>query len=137
MGLAQVLTKNLNDVSILIGARSSKDLVEIDQFSRYGAVFTTTEDGTGGIKGYVTDHPVLGSELSSFTRIYSCGPEPMMKAVASRAGSNSIFCEVSLENTMACGFGVCLCCVTETTQGHKCVCTDGPVFNINQLKWQI
>jgi dihydroorotate dehydrogenase electron transfer subunit len=60
----------------------------------------------------------------------------MMKAVAKLAYSNNIACEVSLENTMACGYGVCLCCVTETMQGHRCVCTDGPVFDIKQLKWQ-
>jgi len=44
---------------------------------------------------------------------------------------------VSLENTMACGIGACLCCVTDTTEGHLCVCTEGPVFNITKLKWQI
>jgi len=137
MNLAQELRRNLNDVTVLIGARSSADLVELDHFSRYGTVFTTTEDGTKGEKGYVTDHHIFKNQLSQFKRIYSCGPEPMMKAVAAKAKSQSIFCEVSLENTMACGFGVCLCCVTETIEGHKCVCTDGPVFNINQLKWQI
>ena len=137
MGLAQVLSKKLNSVSIIIGARSSVDLVELDQFSKYGEIFTTTEDGSQGIKGYVTDHPVFGEALTQFTRIYSCGPEPMMKAVAQKAKLNSIDCEVSMENTMACGFGVCLCCITETVSGHKCVCTDGPVFNINQLKWLI
>jgi dihydroorotate dehydrogenase electron transfer subunit len=61
----------------------------------------------------------------------------MMKAVAVKAYEKGIFCEVSLENTMACGFGVCLCCVTDTINGHKCVCTEGPVFNINTLKWLI
>jgi len=137
MNLAQELGRNLNDVSILTGARSSADLVELEHFSQYGTVYTTTEDGTQGKKGYVTDHPILRDQLSQFKRIYSCGPEPMMRAVSAKAKSQSVFCEVSLENTMACGFGVCLCCVTETIEGHKCVCTDGPVFNINQLKWQI
>lgn len=137
MSLAQLLSQNQNDVSILMGARSAADLVELDHYSRYGSVFTTTEDGTHGVKGYVTNHPILGEQSAQFTRIYSCGPEPMMKAVAARARLNSVNCEVSLENTMACGFGVCLCCITETIQGHKCVCTDGPVFNINQLRWQI
>jgi dihydroorotate dehydrogenase electron transfer subunit len=135
--LAQVLRNSLNDVSILLGARTAVDLVELDQYSRYGKLYTTTEDGSHGENGYVTDHSLFGTELDQFKRIYSCGPEPMMKAVAAKAKTASVFCEVSLENTMACGFGVCLCCVTETTQGHKCVCTDGPVFNINQLKWQI
>jgi dihydroorotate dehydrogenase electron transfer subunit len=137
MSLAQALSINLNDVSILLGARSSKDLVELDHFSMFGTLYTTTEDGSQGVKGYVTDHPVFCDELEHFEAIYCCGPEPMMKAVAGKAKAKSVFCEVSLENTMACGFGVCLCCVTETTQGHKCVCTDGPVFNSNQLVWQI
>jgi len=135
--LAQVLSKGANDIYILLGARSAVDLVELDQYAIYGKVFTTTEDGSHGEKGFVTDHSIFGNQLDSFSRIYCCGPEPMMKAVASKAKANSVSCEVSLENTMACGFGVCLCCVTETIQGHKCVCTDGPVFNINQLKWQI
>lgn len=133
--LAQVLNEKQNEVHILLGARSAPDLVELDRYSSFGTLSTTSEDGSHGEKGFVTDHPLLGEELDQFTRIYSCGPEPMMKAVAAKA--KSVFCEVSLENTMACGFGVCLCCVTETTEGHKCVCSDGPVFNITKLKWRI
>jgi len=136
--LAQVLNRHKeHDINILLGSRSRTDLVELDQYAIYGKVFTTTEDGSFGEKGFVTDHSIFSTQLGSFSRIYCCGPEPMMKAVASKAKASSVWCEVSLENTMACGFGVCLCCVTETIQGHKCVCTDGPVFNINQLKWQI
>ena len=135
--LAQTLIEKQNDVYILLGARSAVDLVELDLYSVFGKLSTTTEDGSHGEKGFVTDHPLFGVELDQFAKIYSCGPEPMMKAVAAKAKAKSVFCEVSLENTMACGFGVCLCCVTNTTEGHKCVCTDGPVFNINRLKWQI
>lgn len=135
--LAQVLNRDLNEVTILLGARSVVDLVELDQYASYGKLYTTTEDGSHGEKGFVTDHSIFNIELDQFTRIYCCGPEPMMRAVATKAKIKSVFCEVSLENTMACGFGVCLCCITETIQGHKCVCTDGPVFNTNQLKWQI
>jgi dihydroorotate dehydrogenase electron transfer subunit len=109
--------------------------MELDSFAQYGQVSTTTEDGTHGLKGRVTDHSVLSDNLQKFDRVYTCGPEPMMKAVAARAAAAGVFCEVSLENTMACGFGVCLCCVTDTTSGHQCVCTDGPVFNIKDLKW--
>ena len=135
--LSQILSKDFNDLTILLGARSVSDLVELDKYMKFGKLLTTTEDGTHGEKGFVTDHSIFSDKLDQFAKIYCCGPEPMMKAVAAKARLNSVFCEVSLENTMACGFGVCLCCVTETTQGHKCVCTDGPVFNINQLKWQI
>lgn len=135
--LAQALHLGANDITVLIGARSASDLVELDQYAKFGKVCTTTEDGSHGEKGFVTDHSLFKLHFNKFTRIYSCGPEPMMKSVAAKAAAASIFCEVSLENTMACGFGVCLCCVTETIQGHKCVCSDGPVFNISQLKWQI
>jgi dihydroorotate dehydrogenase electron transfer subunit len=61
----------------------------------------------------------------------------MMAAVAKYAKERNINCEVSLENRMACGIGACLCCVEKTVRGNVCVCTEGPVFNINQLTWQI
>jgi len=83
----------------------------------------------------VTNHAVIAKDIGLFSRIYTCGPDPMMKAVAGIARINQIECEVSLENSMACGYGVCLCCVTETIDGNKCVCTKGPVFDIKYLKW--
>jgi dihydroorotate dehydrogenase electron transfer subunit len=134
--LAQKL-KDVADLTIILGARSAKDLIEVDKYAQWGKVYTTTEDGTHGVKGYITQHPVFGESLRDFSRIYTCGPEAMMKAVASKAYEKEIFCEVSLEHTMACGFGVCLCCVTDTINGNKCVCTEGPVFNIKSLKWKI
>lgn len=117
----------------LLGARSEKDLLQLDQFAKYGEVYTTTEDGSHGEKGYVTNHSIL--HKIQFTHICTCGPKPMMMAVARYAHEKQIICEVSLENTMACGFGVCLCCVENTQRGNVCVCTEGPVFNINELKW--
>jgi len=117
----------------LIGARSSIHLVELEEFKKYGKVYITTEDGTEGEKGFVTDHSIL--KKRNYDRIYSCGPTPMMKAVGTYAENNNIFCEVSLENTMGCGIGACLCCVTDTTEGRVCVCTEGTVFNIEKLKW--
>lgn len=134
--LANILHDDHHLVEILIGARSTDDLVELNEYARFGTVHTTTEDGTHGTKGFVTNHALFGHDLITFDRIFTCGPESMMKAVARLARLNHVACEVSLENTMACGYGVCLCCVTETTKGHRCVCTDGPVFDIKQLKWQ-
>jgi len=119
--------------NFLLGGRTALNLLQLDDFSKYGNVYTTTEDGSHGEKGFVTQHSIL--DKKSFDAIYTCGPTPMMKAVAAYAQKNNIFCEVSLENTMACGFGACLCCVTDTTDGHLCVCTEGPVFNITKLKW--
>jgi dihydroorotate dehydrogenase electron transfer subunit len=119
--------------NFLIGGRSADNLLLLDEFNRYGKVFCTTEDGSKGEKGFVIHHSLLQNQ--KFDAIYTCGPTPMMKAIANFASVNSVFCEVSLENTMACGFGACLCCVTDTTDGHLCVCTEGPVFNITKLKW--
>jgi len=121
--------------TFLLGARSAKDLLLLDEFGKYGRVFVTTEDGTAGEKGFVTDHTVLSSE--TFHRICTCGPKPMMMAVARYASGNGIDCEVSLENKMACGVGACLCCVEGTDEGNLCVCKEGPVFNIKKLLWQI
>jgi dihydroorotate dehydrogenase electron transfer subunit len=61
----------------------------------------------------------------------------MMMSVARYATAAGTPCEVSLENTMACGIGACLCCVENTVDGHQCVCQEGPVFNIKQLLWQL
>ena len=121
--------------NFLLGARSKADLLQLYEFERYGKVYTTTEDGSYGEKGYVTHHSLLIG--SNFDYIYTCGPTPMMKAVAYYAAANDIFCEVSLENMMGCGIGACLCCVSDTTEGNLCVCTEGPIFNITKLKWQI
>lgn len=134
--LAQEL-KDKAEISIILGARSAKDLVEVEKYSNLGKVFTATEDGSHGEKGFITGHSIFGEQLTQFSKIYTCGPEAMMKAIAAKADAKGIFCEVSLEHSMACGFGVCLCCVTDTVNGNKCVCTDGPVFNIKTLKWQI
>ncbi len=123
-------------VHILLGARSKSDHVDVSSYLKNGQFYYATEDGSLGEKGFVTNHSVYKDNLSSFDKVYTCGPDPMMKAIAKDAYKSNTFCEVSLENMMACGFGVCLCCVEKTKEGHKCVCTDGPVFNINDLTWQ-
>lgn len=134
--LAKTLYEQGIKPHILLGARSQADHILIDEFKEFGFVYITSDDGSLGTKGFVVDHEIWDSKLN-FQRIYSCGPELMMKSVAVKANQLKIDCEVSLENMMACGFGVCLCCVTKTTEGNRCVCTDGPVFNINDLKWLI
>lgn len=121
--------------TFLLGARKASDLVLLDRFEQYGRVLLTTEDGSAGERGFVTDHSVLADEV--FDRICTCGPKPMMMAVARYARHHDICCEVSLENMMACGLGACLCCVEKTTEGNICVCKQGPVLNINQLLWPI
>lgn len=133
--LAKTSGLQKNQVHLLLGARSFSDQIVIGEYENFGEFFYTTEDGSFGEKGYVTQHPIFLESISSYDKIYACGPLGMMKAVAAKAKFNNIFCEVSLENLMACGFGVCLCCIEPTNTGNKCVCTDGPVFNVNDLKW--
>ena len=120
--------------TFLLGARTANDLLMLPIFNKYGRAYVTTEDGSMGEKGFVTNHSILSEE--HFDRISTCGPTPMMKAVARYARQNNVDCEVSLENLMACGLGACLCCVEKTTEGNLCVCKDGPVFNIKKLLWQ-
>lgn len=116
----------------LLGARSANDLLELEDFKEVGKVHICTEDGSLGTKGLVTAHAVMQERIR---RYYCCGPAPMMKAIAKIAYASSTICEVSLENMMACGLGACLCCVEKTVKGNICVCTEGPVFNINELTW--
>ena len=119
----------------LIGARTKDDLVMLSAFEKKGQTYLTTEDGSVGEKGFVTHHSILSRQ--AFDQIYTCGPQQMMVAVVRYAKASDIPCEVSLENMMACGFGTCLCCIEKTVHGNVCVCTEGPVFNMNQLTWQI
>lgn len=128
--LGRILKEKGMTPEFLLGARSKTDLLEKDDFEAIGKVHVCTEDGSEGVKGFVTAHPVLDSGIDM---IYCCGPTPMMKAVAAIARSKVIECELSLENMMACGLGACLCCVEKTVKGNVCVCTEGPVFNLNLL----
>jgi dihydroorotate dehydrogenase electron transfer subunit len=131
--LGKYLKSNGYSPDILLGFRNIERIIEYEDYTRVGKVFLTTEDGSEGEKGYVTSHSVLTKE--KYDRIYCCGPDSMMKAIAGYCRKNKIVCEVSLENLMACGLGVCLCCIVDTVKGNLCSCIDGPVFNINVLKW--
>jgi len=133
--LAKESELNPDNVHLILGAKSVDDHINIENYRQFGNFYFTTEDGSLGEKGFVTQHSVFQNKLKTFDKIYACGPDAMMKAIAKEAKKNNIFCEVSLENLMACGFGVCLCCIEPTVRGNLCVCTEGPVFNINDLKW--
>lgn len=121
--------------TFLLGSRTENELMQIAEFEKFGPVYITTENGAVGEKGYVTQHSVLTRE--KFDQVYTCGPKPMMMAVARWAKGAGVPCEVSLENKMACGVGACLCCVEDTKEGNVCVCKEGPVFSIDKLSWQI
>ena len=123
------------NVNLLLGAKTIADHINVDEYGQFGNLYFTTEDGSLGEKGFVTQHTIFQNKQSNYDKIYACGPDAMMRAIAKEAKNEKVFCEVSLENLMACGFGVCLCCIEPTVKGNLCVCTEGPVFNINDLKW--
>ncbi|MDE6311910.1 MAG: dihydroorotate dehydrogenase electron transfer subunit [Muribaculaceae bacterium] len=130
------LLKDLGvDVRMVYGARNSHELVVAEAFKDYAELEITTDDGSCGTPGRVTDSLCFATMLESASMVQCCGPAPMMKAVAAVCRDKGTPCEVSLENMMACGLGACLCCVEKTVKGNVCVCTEGPVFNIDQLTW--
>ncbi len=118
--------------SFLLAAKKASDLLLLDEFKKYGNVAISTDDGSMGSRGLVTENPVLNQ---AWDIIYCCGPLPMMKGIAKISKRQNTKCEVSLENTMACGLGACLCCVEDTVKGNVCVCTEGPVFDTGNLRW--
>ncbi len=131
--LGHYIKENGGKPSFLLGAKTAEDLLELDLFGALGDLYITTEDESMGEKGFVTNHSALRDK--SFDLVMTCGPKPMMVAVARWCAQVGIECYASLENRMACGIGACLCCVENTTQGNLCVCTEGPVFNTKMLKW--
>ncbi len=117
---------------VLLGFRSKEQMIALDEFEKYSNLYISTQDGSIGEKGLVTENKIFSA---SHDVIYTCGPTPMMKAISDYSLKNNIKCYASLENKMACGIGACLCCVQNTTEGHKCTCTEGPVFNVKDIIW--
>lgn len=133
--LGRVLCREGYSPEFLLGYRTRSLIVDRQRFEAYGPVHLTTDDGSEGVEGPVTGHLLWKASGFDYCMIYTCGPEVMMKAVADLAREKEVPCEASLENTMACGFGACLCCVQKTRKGNRLVCTDGPVFNTEDLVW--
>ncbi len=132
--LAKLLKEKGFSPDVLIGGRTSNDILETKKYKAFAEVFVTTDDGSAGEKGMVTQHSLFSGNIQKYSAVYACGPDPMMKAVAKLAALNNIDCEISLENTMACGIGACLCCVVDTVDGNKTTCVEGPVFNTQKLR---
>jgi dihydroorotate dehydrogenase electron transfer subunit len=115
----------------LIGAKSEED-IPFDYIPARAEI--ATEDGTVGYKGLVTGL-FSGMSLKKPCTVYACGPVAMLKEVAEISKRMNISCQVSLEERMACGFGVCAGCVVKTVSGNKSVCALGPVFNAEEIIW--
>ncbi len=124
----------------ITGFRTQKAAILQDDFSQTGAkTILCTDDGSAGIHGFVTQPLKELAEAGGIDAVYACGPMPMLKGVAAICRANGIFCEVSLEERMACGIGACLGCACPTIRNdeeyYAHVCKDGPVFNAEEVLW--
>jgi len=149
MGIAPLLflARKLNgkgvDVRIFFGARSVSETIILEDQNLDGCdLYYSTEDGSKGDKGFVTEslnNILKSASESGFTNssIFCCGPIKMSEKVYETAANFNLFCQVSLEEKMACGVGACLGCVT-CTKGdtYKRVCVDGPVFKSTEIDWE-
>jgi len=124
--LARQLREAGKKVRVILGFNTKDEVFYEDEFRALGCdVTVTTVDGSHGIKGFVTN--ALDGQQSYY---YTCGPLPMIKALLQAAGTRG---EVSMEERMGCGFGACMGCTIQTTQGPKRVCKEGPVFPAEEL----
>jgi dihydroorotate dehydrogenase electron transfer subunit len=116
------------------GGRSARDLPLDDELGELTELHTTTEDGSRGTRGRVTD--VLGELLGPGREVFTCGPDRMMAKVAELCAARDVPCEASLETPMACGYGVCLGCPVPTTDGaYLYACTQGPCVDARRVDW--
>ncbi len=127
-------------VIFLCGISSAKDIPLAETAEGLGVQFSlSSDDGSVGHRGFVTD--LLGAHLREVvpaaTRVYSCGPDQMLRAVSMLCAEHSVRCQVSLEGNMPCGIGTCLGCVVRSsgsTEEYRRICVEGPVFNSSEVK---
>ena len=132
------LASRIGSGALVIGARSKGDIPLLDRMNSLKgvAVYPVTEDGSLGRRGMATD--VLGELLAGAAgpcAVYACGPRGMLEKACELSGVAAARCEVSLEEYMACGFGVCSACTVKTSAGPRRVCSNGPVFDAATIAW--
>lgn len=122
----------------LLGAKTKTEILCARDFSQTGAeILITTEDGSLGKKGVITElfYQCISGCQPQDIDIYACGPNAMLKSVSHIAKEHNLNCQISLEERMACGTGVCMGCAVKTINGYKLTCKDGPIFDARQLQW--
>ena len=129
--LAKELLKSGKRVSVILGFNREDEIFYEQEFKALGVeLYIATADGSRGVKGFVTD--VLKEKCISYDYFYSCGPLPMLKALADASVSEG---ELSFEERMGCGFGACMGCSCKTLAGNKRICKEGPVLKKSELIW--
>ena len=127
--LAKKLVAMGKSVSVILGFNTASEIFYEEEFKALGcSVTVTTVDGSYGVKGFVTD--ALPERYSHF---YTCGPEPMLKAVYRATVTSG---QMSFEERMGCGFGACMGCSCKTLTGYKRICKDGPVMRKEEIAWK-
>ena len=127
--LAKMLRAEGKNVTAVLGFNTAEEVFGREDFEALGcAVTVTTADGSLGVKGFVTD--ALPEKYSYF---YTCGPEPMLRAVYRAARTSGQF---SFEERMGCGFGACMGCSCRTITGYKRICREGPVLEKEEILWE-
>lgn len=126
--------------AVISGFRSASAVILQDDFKKTGAeTILCTDDGSLGIHGFVTQPFEELTKGERIDAVYACGPMPMLRGIANICKENGIFCEISLEERMACGIGACLGCACRTVRNDEeyfaHVCKDGPVFNAEEVLW--
>lgn len=128
--LAKDLIAEGKKVSVILGFNTRNEIFYEDEFRALGAdVTVTTVDGSYGVQGFVTD----AMKTMDYTYFYTCGPEPMLKAVWNSAQTSG---QLSFEERMGCGFGACMGCSCKTLTGNKRICKEGPVMQKEEILWQ-
>ena len=128
--LAKKLLEEGKHVSVILGFNTKDEVFLEEEFRELGCgVCVTTADGSYGIKGFVTD----AMKDIDYTYFYTCGPEPMLKAVYRSTVTEGQF---SFEERMGCGFGACMGCTCKTITGYKRICKDGPVLRKEEILWE-
>ena len=127
--LCKQLIASGKQVSVVLGFNTKAEIFYEQEFKNLGAnVFVTTVDGSYGVKGFVTD----AMKDLDYSYFYTCGPEPMLKAVHKQSTSDG---EMSFEERMGCGFGACMGCSCKTLTGNKRICKEGPVLKKGEILW--
>ena len=128
--LAKQLLAQGKSVRVILGFNTAAEVFYEQEFRALGAEVTvTTVDGSYGLKGFVTD----ALKEMSYTYFYTCGPEPMLKAVYKTSVTSG---QMSFEKRMGCGFGACMGCSCKTITGYKRICKDGPVMLKEEILWE-
>ena len=128
--LAKKLRKQGKAVKVILGFNKKEEIFYEEEFKALGCeVYVTTVDGSYGTKGFVTD---VMKDLT-YTYFYTCGPEPMLKAIFNTSVTEGQF---SFEERMGCGFGACMGCSCKTVTGYKRICKEGPVLKKEEILWQ-